>query len=250
MMHNGIKTLLLLTIVWCTSLTGWAAEVGGDPMPRTYHEIWLTRELEGGVVERSSFAYGVRFQLQDPLFIDALVRSSFLEGDPAAGGNNLFGLGFGFRVDWLRSEADFILQHEAWPAWQVTENRLAAFWKFRPFPIFSAQIGLYYRTPQYNSTRFDQIFAWPWANSELSTLYRLELGLYEGERFKMDGFLGNYDRMRIYAWDNMHIAITPAWYFNDRFSAALQLGVALKGVSGGILSLSQWSGEMGLRYVY
>ncbi|MGZ3708464.1 MAG: hypothetical protein ACXWPM_06530, partial [Bdellovibrionota bacterium] len=164
-------------------------------------------------------------------------------------GLSLIGLNVGARIEALRSEIVVGAQEERWPDWQVTENRAILYWLFHASDRVSLSVGGGMRSPVFGPTGFWQTLGWQLSGIEVGPLYRLEWLMVSESRFGLTFLFDNYDRMRLYTWDNIHLSFIPEFQLTPKVKLMALLGTAMQGVSGGVISWDQYTLSLGVTYV-
>ena len=215
-----------------------------DDKSRAAHEFWLSRSYEPGVVNRLLAEYLGTFSLSDVAKLRLEGATSYLEQT----GVSLVGLEGVYLLPSLQSEVTVGVQQERWPDWDVTENRLVAYWKFAPFPCLFLSLGLGYRSPQFNVQSIWQSLAWPSDDAEIGVLYSVQWNFLELPGWRIGALVGDYERMRLYSDDNIHIGLRGEYDLTPHWSFLGYASVGATGVSGGIVTFSQTLLSIGIRY--
>lgn len=208
------------------------------------HELWADRRLEPGVEDRLQVQYLSTFRPVTALRFRLLAEGSTMEQN----GLSLIGTEATAIIKSLRTELTLAFQREYWSDWQVAENRAEAFIIVLPVSRLALLLGLCYRTPSYNVPSFFLNWVWPFDNSEWGIFYNATLTLINGKRFATDLLVGNYQRMRVYANDNIQIGLQSEWRMTEHWRLVNFLGIGVKGFSGAVVSFSQAHIGFGIRY--
>lgn len=209
------------------------------------HEFWLGRWSESGVGSRFLTDYFGNFKINPTFSIEVGASLSLVEQV----GPSMLGLAGKFTFPKAQSQLVFGIQHERWPSWQVTENRLEFYWRFFPTEKFTLAFGLAYRTPQYAVTSWVPFANWSSdPNGEFSILYAADWRLITVEALSLSLLIWDYDHMRLFTMDNVHFTLKAAWEMERSVRVYLAGTAGLTGVSGGILSWSQSIISTGLVY--
>jgi hypothetical protein len=208
------------------------------------HELWLTRYYDPGVLNRYLLEYVGSYDLTSDFSLTAALSLSPLEQvEPALIGGEIY-----YLMPALRSSVTFGIQQERWHSWQVTENRMELFWNWRVIPSLYVSAGIGYRSPQYAVNTFWQSFAWPSEDAEFNLIYRVEWKFLEWEDLQLSTILADYDRMRLYSLSNVHMILKAEYSLDESWSCLGYFSVGVKGLSGSILSFSQYVVSLGANY--
>jgi hypothetical protein len=212
-------------------------------LPKT-HELRISRDFEGGVVDRMLVDYFGRYWLSDVFALDAGVGTSFF----APNGVSLLGVSAVADFPNAHSFLALGVEHERWPAWQVTENRVVLYWNFHPLDDINISFGAGYRSPQFVSTTFAQSLAFGGPSDEFSVLYRFDWRVLQVQQFGVSAMIWNYDHMRLYTVDNIHFSLRLGYALTERLALTALGTASINGLSGGILSWGQSQVVGGITY--
>ena len=221
-----------------------ASEFDAPELQPKRHDFWLNKSYEDGVTDRALIGYLGRFALGPRFMVDAGLQLGVFDESAS----RMIGIALAYHIEWLRSEAVLATQHEDWPGWSASENRAEAYWRFNPFWFFNALFGVSYRAPLFGGTSFWESFHWPWQNAEINTIYRVEFQLIHTSEYGFSVAMWNYDHMRLYNWDHFHFGAQGSYRIDPKTALSLSASTALKGMSGVILSLSEFELGLGLSY--
>ncbi len=221
-----------------------------DLLSHQDHEFWSVFHQDSGVTSNLLFNYFGRFYLGARLNLLVGGGLSLFENSGLA----LLGVGAEIKVDEIWSRFAFVLQHERWPDWTATENRILAYWEFRPLASLNLAVGYSYRSPQFAGLGAES-FNWPLKNAEWGPVYRLQWtflgdsGVRPGQ-ISASILIFNYDRMRLFTSDNTHFSIIPEYQMSRSVSAQAMVMTAVKGISGAVISWDQLDLGLGLKYEF
>jgi hypothetical protein len=214
------------------------------PVSLDVHEFWVTRYTESGVTDRLAFEY--RGDITLTRLID--LRLGFGVAPFEQIEASLWGVELVQAIEILNSRITLGIQQEKWHNWRVIENRAELYWTVEPADALTLTLGVAARAPMFDRTSF---FPEPrWSNDavELCPLYRLDMGILDENRFSLRFVLANYDRMFLYTPSNIHFIFKPEWELSDELSVIGNFSLAIKGLSGLVLSYSQFTTGIGLSY--
>lgn len=208
------------------------------------HEFWLSYSYQAGVANRILAEYLGTIPLSDTIKLRLEGATSYLEQT----GVSFVGIEGVYLFPSLLGELTLGVQQERWPDWNVSENRFVAYWKFAPFPWLFLSLGLGYRSPQFNVDSVWQSLAWPSEDAELGVLYSVQCNFLSRPAYRLGALLGDYERMRLYSDDNIHIGLRGEYDLSPDWSLLGLVSVGATGVSGGIITFSQTLLSVGVRY--
>jgi hypothetical protein len=207
-------------------------------------EVWLTRPYEAGVIDRLLVEGFARLNLSPSFALLGGVSFSLFD----QWGVSLLGISGIWRLPDWRFELTLGLQHESWPGWNMSENRLVLYGSFAPLDFILVSIGYSYRSPQY-APNFIQSLGWVSSTSEFGLLYRVEVEAFRYRRLSFILLVHDYDRMKLYTWTNIHFALQPRYELSSQLSVQGSIGIAAEGVSGGVISWEEQNFAIGMAYV-
>ncbi len=249
-----VSVRTLATLIALSSLTLFLAPASSFAVDLSQHEALVVFNNESGVISNlllnynGSFNLGKRFNL--------LVGGSVSLG--SQWGPELLGVSGEFKIDEIWSHIVLGVQQERWSDWDTTENRAVLYWVLHPFfsQALSLSFGEGYRAPQYAGMGIYSLW-WPKSSAEFNPIYRFEWKFLsprpEGGFFSKFGgsvLIFDYDRMRLFTWDNTHFTIIPDYALNDKTRLELMLGTAVKGASGAVISWDQLTLGAGFKYEF
>ncbi len=208
------------------------------------HDFIINRAYESGVTDRMLTEYHGRFELH-PSFVAsaALGTSTFAHSFV-----NFMAIAAALRFPNAKSELSFEYHHENWSNWSVAENRLASYFFFYPSDSFSIIFGLGYRGPVFGNSSFLGTFGLASVAPEINVLYRFQWEFMEIGKFSSYFLIWNYDRFRFYSENNVRFSLWPQFVISPSLKVYANLGIGIRGISGGILSWGASSLGLGLVY--
>lgn len=208
------------------------------------HDFIINRAYESGVTDRMLTEYHGRFELH-PAFVAsaALGTSAFAHSFV-----NFMAIAAALRFPNAKGELSFEYHHENWSNWSVAENRLASYFFFYPSESFSIIFGLGYRGPIFGNSSFLGTFGLASIAPEISVLYRFQWEFMDIGRFSSYFLIWNYDRFRFFSENNVRFSLWPQFAISPSLKIYANLGIGIRGVSGGILSWGASSLGLGLVY--
>ena len=235
-------TLAIASPAWAQVLPATST---GEPLV-SYNELWFGRSYEEGVANRLLLDYHGVHQPLPNLEILTSASYSFLQQSGLA----LLGVGVQYNVEAINSRFAALLAHETWSSWGASENRVLAMWIFQPLDMLQLTVGVAYRAAQYQGLDWRHIVAFPQATAEINALYRLRWRFLSLHNVAVSALVFNYDRMRLYTPDNIHLALEVNVRLRDSWVLMGSVGAGISGVSGAILSWSQNNVGLGVGYAF
>lgn len=139
-------------------------------------------------------------------------------------------------------------QHEEWPAWRVGENRAYAFLEAILKEGIKFGLGIARRQTIFNEARFHEPWLWRGAVGEWNFLYRLSFRFLEWKNSTFTYYFANFDNFTLHNPQQLPFGIRLDYSLSPLWKVFTRCGSAVNGVSTMLLSFSEFSAEIGVRY--
>jgi len=156
-----------------------------------------------------------------------------------------YGLAAGFQFWEKRATIELELMHEEWSDWQTAENRLLGIVDVQPMARLGLGAGAAWRCPVIGPGRYHSPFLWQSAAAELNLAYRLWWEFLNRPAASAAVYLANADRFSFHTPQQLPLGLRLSIRRGPNTVSA-QLGTALVGLSGLLLSWTELSCHLGM----
>lgn len=140
-------------------------------------------------------------------------------------------------------------QHQQWNDWRAGENRMLAAVEAGPLYGFDAGLGLVRRVPVFGE-RYWSPFVWSGGAAEWNYLYRLRWKFIQRENWWLRAGFSSYDRFTAHNPQQLPLDVDGGYRLKDNAELVANVGTAVVGVSGGLVSFHEVEFTAGVRYVF
>jgi len=140
------------------------------------------------------------------------------------------------------------LQHDQWNDWRIGENRALALLAASPLRPVSIRAGAAWRAPILDPDRYASPFAWRSEMPEWNLAYGAEWRFLDCPGLAASAAVSNLAPTRFYNPQHVAIRLEGSLRLDPAWRLALRLGTAVKGLSAMLLSVNEFTAEVGMSH--
>jgi len=140
------------------------------------------------------------------------------------------------------------LQHDQWNDWRIGENRALALLVVSPFRPVSLGWGIAWRAPVLDPDQYASPFAWRSDVPEWNLVYRVGWRVVDRPRLTAAAVVSNITPTRFYSPQHVAFRLEGSLRLDPAWRLELHLGTAAKGLSAMLLSVNEFTAEVGISH--
>jgi hypothetical protein len=138
-------------------------------------------------------------------------------------------------------------QHQQWNDWQAGENRALATIEAGPVLGIEAGFGLARRVPLFGEG-YSSPFTWKSDAAEWNYVYRLTWKFLQKEDWWLKAGLSSYDLLSVHNPQQFPLCLSGSYALKDNLDFVADIGTAIVGYSGGLVSFHELTLNAGVKY--
>jgi hypothetical protein len=158
-----------------------------------------------------------------------------------------YGVGAAVRVlDKARVRVQAQVNHDEWSGWQAGENRVAGMVSAEPLAGLEFGLGMAWRTPVYDNTKYRSPFHWSSDAPEWNWVYRLDWKFLDRQPYQAAFWFANIDRLTIHNPQQFPAGLRASYQAWPRWRLTAQLGTDIKGLSALLFAFTEMDLRLGV----